>query len=121
VGVAYRGGHDVARTERGFAAEEVKRIAHTANMRGGETWSKASSHSVARAAWLVSWILVSWIVVAVFAFAGIGLTVGPILLIWIGATIAVVTGAFGMATHVWSDYRREWESAGSGAPADRKR
>jgi hypothetical protein len=32
-----------------------------------------------------------------------------------------VTGAFGMATHVWSDYRRERESAGSGAPADRKR
>jgi fatty acid desaturase len=83
-------------------------------MRGGETWGKASRHSVARAAWLVSWIAV-----AVFVLAGIGLTVGPILLIWIGATIAVVTGAFGMATHVWSDYRRERESAGSGAPADR--
>ncbi len=99
VRAAYRGTHNVAQAERKIAADEVKRIADVENVRGGETWGAASGHSGPRAAWLASWI-----VIAGFALAGIGLTVGPRLLIWIGAGITVVTGVLGMATHVWSDY-----------------
>jgi hypothetical protein len=38
-----------------------------------------------------------------FLVGGVGLTVGPRVLIWIGVAIAVVTGAVGLLTHVWSD------------------
>jgi hypothetical protein len=42
-------------------------------------------------------------VVGGFLVGGIGMTVGPWVLIWIGAAIAVVTGALGLFTGVWSE------------------
>ena len=104
VRVADRAGHNVAQRQRKAADAEVKRFADTANVRGGETWGNASGHSGTRAAWIASGVIV-----AGFILGGVGLTVGPRLLIWIGVGIIVVVGAFGLATHVWSDYLPESE------------
>lgn len=83
-----------------MADDEVKRLADVPSVRGGETWGNASGHSGTRAAWfLVGAIL------AGFVLAGVGITVGPRLLIWMGAADVVLLGAFGMITHAWSDYR----------------
>lgn len=42
-------------------------------------------------------------VVGGFLIGGVGLTVGPHLLIWIGAAITVLAGAAGMFTGVWNE------------------
>jgi hypothetical protein len=105
VRVAYRAGHNAAQRQRKVADTEVKRIADTANVGGGETWGNASGHSGTRAAWIAVGVIV-----AGFILGGVGLTVGPRLLTWIGVGIVVVVGACGMATHVWSDYLPESEA-----------
>ena len=90
---------NVAQRERGVGDEERKRLVDTANVHGGETWGNPSGHSGTRAAYAATGLII-----AGFIIGGIGLTFGPHLLIWIGAAIAVLTGAIGMATHTWSDY-----------------
>jgi hypothetical protein len=102
VKVAYRAARNTAQTERKAGDDEVKKIADTANVQGGETWGNASGHSGTRAAWYASGG-----VVAGFLLVAFGMTVGPRLLIWIGIGVIVLVGAFGMATHVWSDYEPE--------------
>jgi hypothetical protein len=37
--------------------------------------------------------------------AGVGLTFGPRVLIWIGAGLVVLVGLIGLATNVWGGYR----------------
>jgi hypothetical protein len=94
--------YNAAQQEREAADHSVKKLADTANVQGGETWGNASGHSGTRLAWLASFG-----VIVGFLIGGIGLTVGPHLLIWIGAALAVGVGALGLFTHVWSDYRAE--------------
>jgi hypothetical protein len=66
------------------------------------------------------------VIVLGFILGGIGLTVGPRALIWVGVAVIVIVGAVGMATHVWSDYRpgsldEEDNDGGAGVPPGRPR
>jgi hypothetical protein len=92
--------YNAAQEARGAADDDIKTLTDTANVRGGERWGNASGHSGTRAAWLASALII-----AGFLIGGVGLTFGPHLLIWIGAGLAVLVGALGLSTHVWSDYR----------------
>ncbi len=94
--------YNAAQRERGVADGDRKKIRDGANVRGGETWGDSSGHSGTRAAYTATGL-----VVAGFIIGGVGLTVGPRVLLWIGVALIVLTGALGMLTHVWSDYRSE--------------
>lgn len=94
--------HNVAQRARAAQGHEKKRFADSANVRGGETWENSVGHSGTRAGYVATGI-----VVAGFILGGVGLTVGPKVLIWIAAGIVVLTGIIGMLTNVWSDYRYE--------------
>ncbi|MBS2961424.1 hypothetical protein KGA66_00100 [Actinocrinis puniceicyclus] len=93
--------HNVAQRAHGAQGHE-KKLADSANVLGGETWENSVGHSGTRAGYIASGI-----VVAGFILGGVGLTVGPRVLIWIAVGIVVLTGIIGMLTHVWSDYRYE--------------
>lgn len=116
VKIAYRAAHNAAQTQRKVGDDEVKTLADTANVQGGETWGNASGHSGTRAAWYASGGVVAGCLLVAF-----GMTAGPRLLVWIGIGVIVLVGALGMATHVWSDYEPEppLEDGGSGGSADR--
>jgi hypothetical protein len=116
VKIAYRSAHNTAQSQRNVGDDEVKKIADTANVQGGETWGNASGNSGTRAAWSASGGVVAGALLVAF-----GMTVGPRLLVWIGIGVIVLVGALGMATHAWSDYEPEpiLPDGGSGGSADR--
>jgi hypothetical protein len=61
------------------------------------------------------------LVVSGFLLGGIGLTVGPDVLIWVGVALIVLTGAIGARTHVWTHHTQgvgEREAHGQDASAD---
>ena len=97
--------HNAAQEARQAAGDEVKRIADVPSVHGGETWANASGHSGTRAAWFATGAIL-----AGFVLGGVGLTVGPRLVIWIGVAVVVIVAVFGTMTHVWSDYRPRPES-----------
>ena len=92
--------YNAAQKARGASGHEVKKLTDSANVLGGETWANPSGHSGRPIGYVASGVIVLG-----FILGGIGLTIGPRLLIWIGVALIVIVGAVGMATHVWSDYR----------------
>jgi hypothetical protein len=88
-----------AREERGAGVRDVKRLADTAQIEGGDRWDRPSGHSGTRRAWVVSLAILACVLLA----AG-GMTFGPRLLLWVGAGLAVVLGAYSLVARVWSDY-----------------
>lgn len=93
--------YNAAQRARGAQGSDVKRLTDSANVLGGETWENPSGHSGTPRGYVASGVIVLGFIVG-----GVGLTVGPRVLIWIGVAIIVVAGVLGLATHVWSDYRR---------------
>lgn len=90
--------YNAAQKARGAQGHERKKLTDSANV--SETWENPAGHSGRPIGYVASGVIVLG-----FLLGGIGLTVGPRVLIWIGVAIVVITGAVGMATHVWSDYR----------------
>ncbi len=90
--------YNAAQKARGAQGHEQKKLTDSANV--SETWENPTGHSGRPIGYVASGVIVLG-----FLLGGIGLTVGPRVLIWIGVAIIVITGAVGMATHVWSDYR----------------
>ncbi|HEU5355823.1 MAG TPA: hypothetical protein VFU65_15230 [Actinocrinis sp.] len=90
--------YNAAQKARGAQDHEQKKLRDSANV--SETWENPAGHSGRPIGYGASGVIVLG-----FILGGIGLTVGPRVLIWIGVAIIVITGAVGMATHVWSDYR----------------
>lgn len=90
--------YNAAQKARGAKDHEQKKLRDSANV--SETWENPAGHSGRPIGYAASGVIVLG-----FILGGIGLTVGPRLLIWIGVAVIVLTGAVGMATHVWSDYR----------------
>lgn len=93
--------YNAAQKARGAQGHEQKKLTDSANVLGGETWEHPSGHSGRPIGYAASGVIVLG-----FILGGIGLTVGPRVLIWIGVAIIVITGAGGAAAHVWSDYRQ---------------
>lgn len=93
---------NAAQKSRRAEGHEQKKLTDSANVLGGETWENPSGHSGRPVGYAASGLIMLG-----FIIGGVGLTVGPHLLIWIGVAIIVIVGAVGMATHVWSDYRME--------------
>jgi len=100
-----------AQEARNVSDDEVKRLADMPSVHGGETWGKPSGHSGTHSAWFVSGVILAGFILGAFGF-----TIGPHVLLWIAVGVIVVTAAYGMVTHAWSDYRvvRETDPAGEG-------
>jgi thiol:disulfide interchange protein len=90
--------YNAAQQARGAQGHEQKKLRDSANV--SETWDNPAGHSGRPIGYAASGVIVLG-----FILGGIGLTVGPHVLIWIGVAIIVIVGAVGMAAHVWSDYR----------------
>jgi opacity protein-like surface antigen len=107
-------GHNQAQEERGAADTDTKRFTDTPEISGGEKWEESSGHSGTRRAWTVSLAMV-----ASFLVAGVGMTFGPRLLLWIGIGLFVVLGVYSLAAHSWSDFTPRGAHEGAEAdPAD---
>ena len=97
--------YNAAQEAREAADDEIKKIADVPSVHGGETWGNASGHSGTHTAWLSSGAIITG-----FILGGVGFTVGPRLLIWIGVAVVLFVGVFSVVTHAWSDYRLRAES-----------
>jgi hypothetical protein len=91
-------GRNQAQEERGAAGEDRKRFTDAPEISGGEKWEEPSGHSGTRHAWSVSLAMV-----ASFLLAGVGMTFGPRVLLWIGIGLFCALGVYSLATHAWSD------------------
>jgi thiol:disulfide interchange protein len=91
--------YNAAQKAHGARGHEQKKLRDSANV--SETWENPAGHSGRPIGYAASGVIVLG-----FILGGIGLTVGPSVLIWIGVAVVVLTGAVGMATHAWSDYRQ---------------
>lgn len=90
-----------AQEEREAAGEETKSFTDTPQLADGETWENATGHSGTRRAWVVSLAMV-----ASFLIGGVGMTLGPRVLLWIGAGLFVLLAVYSLAAHTWTDYAR---------------
>ncbi|HZU56583.1 MAG TPA: hypothetical protein VFA06_11995 [Actinocrinis sp.] len=111
--------YNAAQKARGAQGHEQKKLTDSANV--SETWENPAGHSGRPIGYAASGVIVLG-----FILGGIGLTVGPRALIWVGVAVIVIVGAVGMATHVWSDYRpgsldEEDNDGGAGVPPGRPR
>jgi len=111
---AGRTAYNAAQRARGAAGHEKKKLADSASVQHAETWDNTAGHSGTPIAYLASGLIVLG-----FILGGIGLTVGPAVLIWIGVGMIVVIGAISFRAHVWSDFRYEDEGDGDDASSSR--